>query len=231
MSATSLTQPAPVTLLLVDDHPIVRAGLRVVEQIAPDIRVVGEASSVETGWEAVQSVLPNVVLLDLRLPDGDGLELCRRIRDRYPNTRVLCLTSYADARQVLAAMEAGVDGYLLKQNDAVCIAEAVRMVMAGVPVFDPALEAVSLSRSKTAANQSNPLDALSTGELRVLAHVAQGRTDKEAAAALGLSVKTVRNCLDRAFAKLGVHTRTQAAMAFAANPLPAHAAGGWDGRE
>lgn len=230
MNATCPSPPAAITLLLVDDHPVVRAGLRMVEQIAPDIRVVGEAASVESGWEAVQSLLPDVVLLDLRLPDGDGLELCRRIKDRYPNTRVLCLTSYADARQVLAAMEAGVDGYLLKQNDAACIADAVRAVMAGVPVFDPVIEAASRERSRAGAGPPNPLDALSAGELRVLEQVARGLTDKEVASALCLSVKTVRNYLDRVFAKLGVHTRTQAAMAFAANRLPAHGDRHWDER-
>ena len=224
-----MTLANPITLLVVDDHPIVRVGLRVVEQVAPDIRILGEAASVAEAWERIQALLPQVVLLDLRLPDGDGLELCRRTKDRYPNIRVLCLTSYADARLVLAAMQAGVDGYLLKHSDAGRIADAVREVGAGNPVFDPALEVGTASGTPSSREPPNPLSRLSPGELRVLAEVTKGLTDKEAAAALNLSVKTVRHYLDRAFAKLEVHTRTQAAMVFAANRLPACADGPWPG--
>lgn len=204
---------ALIRLLLVDNHPIMRDGLRVVEQLAEDLRIVGEAGTLEDAWTRVQAMLPDVVLLDLRLPDGDGLDLYRRCKARYPNIRILCLTSYADAGLVLAAMEAGVDGYLLKHSDGLRIVQAVRDVMAGKPVFDPALGAES-------DDATNPLSALSPGELRVLAQVSRGLTDKEVSTALNLSVKTVRHYLDRAFNKLGMHTRTQAAMVFAAHPYP-----------
>jgi len=162
----------------------VRDGLRVVEQLAEDLRIVGEAGTLESAWTRVQAMLPDVVLLDLRLPDGDGLDLCRRCKARYPNIRILCLTSYADAGLVLAAMEAGVDGYLLKHSDGLRIVQVVRDVMAGKPVFDPALGAES-------DDATNPLSALSPGELRVLAQVSRGLTDKEVSTALNLSVKTV----------------------------------------
>lgn len=217
-----MNSPAPIKLLLVDDHPVVRAGLRTVEDLAPDIRVVGEAATVEEALARIQDRLPHVVLLDLRLADGNGLEVCRHTKDHYPNIRIICLTSYMDTRLVLAAMEAGVDGYLLKHNDARTIAEAVRSVMAGRTVFDPALEAAP---SSAAGGRANPLEGLSGGELRVLEQVAKGCTDKEVSTALNLSVKTVRNYLDRTFAKLGVHTRTQAAIVFAAHPLPGYADG------
>lgn len=212
-----MTPPCPIKLLLVDDHPVVRAGLRLVEDIAPDIRVVGEAAAIEEAMALIQERLPHVVLLDVRLADANGLEVCRRTKDRHPHIRVICLTSYADTRLVLAAMEAGVDGYLLKHNDARAIVEAVRSVVAGRAVFDPALEAVTPGGPD---NPPNPLAVLSNGELRVLERVARGLTDKEVSTALNLSVKTVRNYLDRAFAKLHVHTRTQAAMVFAAHPTP-----------
>ncbi|HMO65774.1 MAG TPA: response regulator transcription factor [Verrucomicrobiota bacterium] len=215
-----MNPPAPIKLLLVDDHPVVRAGLRTVEDLAPDIRVVGEAATIEEALARIHDRLPHVVLLDLRLADGDGLEVCRRTKDRYPNIRVICLTSYTDTRLVLAAMEAGVDGYLLKHNDARTIVEAVRSVMAGRTVFDPALEAASPG---AAGGRANPLERLSDGELRVLGQVAKGRTDKEVSTVLNLSAKTVRHYLDRAFAKLGVHTRTQAAIVFASHPRPARA--------
>ncbi len=203
-----------IRLLIVDDHPVVRNGLLMVEQVAADVRIVGAAASVEEGWAQIQKLQPDVVSLDLRLPDGDGLELCRRARARYPNIRFLCLTSYADASLVLAAMEAGVDGYLLKHSDAHHIAAAVREVLAGTPVFDPALDVVS-ARDEAGRASRNPLSFLSPGEKRVLCEVAKGLTDKEVSNVLNLSAKTVRHTLDRAFAKLGVHTRTQAAMLYA----------------
>jgi DNA-binding NarL/FixJ family response regulator len=217
---------SPIRLLLVDDHPIVRSGLRVVEQLAQDIQIVGEAGTVEDAWARIRGLLPDVVLLDLRLPDGDGLEVCRRAKAEYPNMRIVCLTSYASASLVLSALEAGADGYLLKHSDGLRIVEAVREVMAGNPVLDPALD----EDSRTKPGKPNPLDALSPGEFRVLREVAKGFTDKEVSSHLNLSVKTVRHYLDRVFAKLGVHSRTQAAMVFAANPLPAQADGPWEGQ-
>ncbi|MCP5517124.1 MAG: response regulator transcription factor [Verrucomicrobiales bacterium] len=210
---TTAARSAPIRLLLVDDHPIVRAGLRVVEEVASDIRVVGEADSIESALRAVARLHPEVVLLDLRLPDGDGLDVCRQVKLSHPRIRFLCLTSYADAPLVLAAMEAGAEGYLLKHNDALRIAEAVREVMAGNPVFDHALGSVAAPAGGKPA--ANPLASLTRGELRVLAEVAKGLTDKEVAQALDLGVKTVRNTLDRVFVKLRVHTRTQAAILFA----------------
>src|SRR5262249_15510569 len=156
-------------------------------------------------WTQFEKLAPDLVLLDIRLPDGNGIDLCRRIKERSPQTRVLCLTSYSDAPFVLGALDAGADGYLLKENDAARIVEAIRKVLNGGVVFDAA---VSAATEKTRSD--NPLALLSPGERKVLAEVAKGRTDKEVAVTLNLSVKTVRNCLDRVFGKLGVHTRTEA---------------------
>jgi DNA-binding NarL/FixJ family response regulator len=212
-----MNQARRIRVLFVDDHPIVRAGLREAEKLAPDICVVGEAATVEEALALIPAQRPDVVVLDLRLPDGDGLDVCRRTKASFPQTQVLCLTAFADERLVLAAMQAGADGYLLKHNDAQHIVDAVRAVMAGNPVFDPALAAIGASSGQANAGTPGALGQLSAGERRVLAAVAKGLTDKEVATVLNLSVKTVRNSLDRVFAKLGVHTRTQAAMLFAAS--------------
>ena len=204
-----------IRLLLVDDHPIVRAGLHMVEQLDQRICVVGEASTAEDALIQAHKLDPHVVLMDIRLPDGSGVEICRRIKAHSPEVRVICLTSYSDDHLVLGAMEAGADGYLLKENDAKRIVEAIHIVIKGGAVFDPAVSAAMKKRGTKAGGATNPLSILSPGELRVLAEVAKGRTDKEVGVALNLSVKTIRNCLDRVFGKLGVHTRTEAALIFA----------------
>lgn len=206
-----------VRLLLVDDHPVVRAGLRVVADIDPRLRIVGEAENVESALLRIEGLSPDLVLLDVRLADEDGLEVCRRAKERHPGLRVLCLTSYSDDDLVLAALAAGADGYLLKQNDAAIIAEAIQAVMAGRTVFDPVVAPVLAAGDARLTPEERRLRSLAPGERRVLAEVALGRTDKEVAAVLNLSVKTVRNCLDRVFAKLNVHTRTGAALIYAAS--------------
>jgi len=208
-----MSEPGLVRLLLVDDHPIVRAGFHMVERIDPRLRVVGEASTASGAWQQVERLNPDLVLLDIRLPDANGVEVCRRIKEARPKIKVLCLTSYTDDDVVLGAMEAGADGYLLKQNDAERIVEAIRVVMNGGVVFDQAVSAAAQLGQTGPAKHS--IGSLSAGELRVLAEVARGRTDKEASVALSLSVKTIRNYLDRVFAKLGVHTRTEAALIYA----------------
>jgi two-component system NarL family response regulator len=129
--------------------------------------------------------------------------------------RFLCLTSYADADLVLAALEAGAEGYLLKQNDAQFIADAIHAVLSGRTVFDPVVAPVVADGAIHLSDEERRLRSLSPGEVRVLAEVVKGRTDKEAATALNLSVKTVRNCLDRVFGKLHVHSRTEAALIYA----------------
>ncbi|MBM3883480.1 MAG: response regulator transcription factor [Verrucomicrobia bacterium] len=208
MSTRSLTR-----LLLVDDHPVVRDGLRCVEQIEPLLRVVGEAETMAGALEAARRLRPEVILMDVRLPDGDGMEACRHIKAWLPEVRVLFLTSYADNRFVLAAMEAGADGYLLKESDAQRIVEAIRCILNGGTVFDPVVTRGVMNGLKTGGG-ANPLSALSAQERRVLEEVTKGRTDKEVAGALGLTTKTARNYLDRVFSKLDVHTRTEAAMLY-----------------
>lgn len=210
-----MTEPGLIRVLLVDDHPVVRMGLHAIEAVDPAIRIVGEASTAESAWTRIQTSEPDVVLLDMRLPDGDGADVCRLAKSAFPRLRVICLTSYTDPSLVLAALGAGADGYLLKHNDAERIAASIHAALRGEQVLDELLETSPAHHGQATSNPPDPLAVLSPGERRVLAEVAKGLTDKEVSVVLCLSVKTVRNSLDRAFDKLKVHSRTQAAMLYA----------------
>lgn len=145
--------------------------------------------------EAAGRLLPEVILMDVRLPDGDGIEACRRIKALQPETRILFLTSCADNRFVLAAMEAGADGYLLKESDAQRIVDAIHSIVAGGTVFDPVVTREVTSRAKN-GGAANPLETLTVQERRMLEEVAKVKTDKEVAVSLSLATKTARNYLD-----------------------------------
>lgn len=203
-----------IKLLLVDDHPVVRDGLRRIQELEPRIQIVAEAGTMLSAVEAARRHGPDVILMDVRLPDGDGIEACRQIKKFLPATHVLFLTSFADNRFVLASMEAGADGYLLKESGSQRIVDAIHSILNGGSVFDPVVSRDGLRNLQTGGGV-NPLDALAAREWRVLAEVAQGKTDKEVAVALDLTTKTARNYLDRIFTKLNVHTRTEAALLFA----------------
>jgi len=175
---------------------------------------LAEAGTMLSAVEAARRHGPDVILMDVRLPDGDGIEACRQIKRFLPAAHVLFLTSFADNRFVLASMEAGADGYLLKESGSHRIVDAIHSIMNGGSVFDPVVTRDVLRNLQTGGGV-NPLDALAAREWRVLAEVAQGKTDKEVAVALDLTTKTARNYLDRIFTKLNVHTRTEAALLFA----------------
>jgi two-component system response regulator DevR len=204
----------PIKLLLVDDHPIVRDGLHRIQELEPRIQIVGEAGTVVSAVAAARRFSPQMILMDVRLPDGDGIEACRQIKAFLPETHILFLTSYADNRFVLASMEAGADGYLLKESGARRIVDAIQCILNGGTVFDPVVTHDG-QRNVQPGGGANPLRVLADREWRVLAEVAKGKTDKEVAVALDLTTKTARNYLDRIFAKLNVHTRTEAALLFA----------------
>jgi len=204
---------AIIKLLLVDDHPVVRDGLSRIQELEPRIQIVGEASTMRSAVETARQLNPDVILMDVRLPDGDGIGACRQIKVFLPDARILFLTSYADNRFVLAAMEAGADGYLLKESGTERIVNAIHSILEGRSVFDPVVTHTE-SRNVRSDGGVNPLDALAARERRVLAQVAQGKTDKEVATTLGLTTKTARNYLDRIFTKLNVHTRTEAALLY-----------------
>jgi DNA-binding NarL/FixJ family response regulator len=202
----------PTRLLIVDDHPVVRDGLRSVPELAPEIEIVGEAGSVEEALAAAAQWRPDVILLDIRLRGRSGIDVCRAVKSVSPAVRVVFLTSYSNDEFILSALGAGADGYLLKENDTRRVVEAIREVMSGGAAFFDSEVKHSLSQPRTVQSSGNPLAALSAQECRLLEEVARGKTDKEVALALGLTPKTARNYLDRVFAKLKVHTRTEAAM-------------------
>lgn len=208
--------PLPIRLLIVDDHPVVGAGLRTIQELAPEITIVGDAGSPAEALAGVARWQPNLVLLDIRLSGGSGIEVCRQLKAGAAPPRVVFLTSYADDQLILSALEAGADGYLLKENDTHRLVEALRAVAQGEAVFDAQVTRKLAQRpaDSPARRAAALLATLTPQERRLLAEVAKGRTDKEVAAALGLSTKTARNYLDRVFTKLDVHTRTEAALLF-----------------
>ena len=202
-----------IRLLLVDDHPVVRDGLHRIQALEPRLQMVGEAASMRSAVETARQLNPDLILMDVRLPDGDGIEACRQIKVFLPEVQILFLTSYANNRFVLEAMEAGAAGYLLKESGARRIVDAIHLILDGGTVFDPVIARRVIGNLQSGGG-GNPLETLTSQENRVLAEVAKGKTDKEVAVALDLTTKTARNYLDRIFTKLNVHTRTEAALLY-----------------
>lgn len=201
----------PIRLLLVDDHQMLRLGLRTLfEEHSSVMEVVGEAGTLVEGLALARQQQPDVVLLDLRLPDGHGVEGCREIRAVCPNTRVLFLTSYVDDQAVFATVMAGAHGYLLKEVSSDTLVRSIVHVAGGGSCLDPVLAERARARINALSDPAQAPPGLSPQELRVLAHVAQGLTNKEIAVSLNLSDKTVRNYLSNVFAKLNVSRRSEA---------------------
>jgi two-component system, NarL family, response regulator DevR len=204
-----------IRLLLVDDHELVRLGLRTAFENHPDMQVVGEAATTQSAIQLALSLRPDVVLMDLRLPGGGGVQACREILAERPETVVLFLTSYSEPDSVLAATFAGARGYLLKEIGSEALARAIRTAQGGEVIMDPEVNQQILAWMKTsAANASAMPEALSPQEQRVVALAADGKTNKEIAAALELSPSTVRNYLSNAFDKLRVSRRAEIVMRF-----------------
>ncbi len=207
-----------IRVLIVDDSELVRLGLRTLLGSYPDIEVVGEVDSAAAALREIPALRPQLVLLDLRLPDGDGCEVCRRILRDQPECRVLVLSSVLDARTVSDAITAGAHGYLLKDINGPGLVQAIVDVSAGRTVLAPAITSQVMQLMRTNQHQENlrrRLDSLSTQEQRVLAHVARGLTNKEVAQELGLSEKTVKNYLSNLFEKLQISRRSQAVALYA----------------
>lgn len=202
-------------VLIVDDSEMVRSGLRTLLGTEPAFEIVGEAADVATGVEAVARLKPDVVLLDIRLPDGTGIDACRQMRKRSPDTRVLIVTSVIDETVVDDAIRAGAHGYLLKEIDGRGLVNAVRDVAAGKSILDPAITARVLQLFKAAGSSRDVLAVLSPQEKRVLALIAEGHTNKEVGVKLELSEKTVKNYLSTIFEKLHVTRRAEAAVIYA----------------
>jgi two-component system response regulator DevR len=205
-----------VRVVIVDDSEVVRMGLRALLGGESGIQVVGEAPTVAAGIDTSLRTRPDVVLLDIRLPDGSGFDACRAILRSLPDTRVLILTSVADDSLVDEAIRAGAHGYLLKEVNGRGLIQAIVDVAAGKSILDPAITARVMRMLKTGTPaQRDVLATLSVQERRVLALIADGRTNKEVGAELGLAEKTVKNYLSNVFDKLHVTRRAQAAAIFA----------------
>ncbi len=203
-------------LLLVDDSEVVRMGLRALLNAAAGFTVIGEATDVKSAVEASKALRPDVILLDIHLPDGTGLDACRQILRQSPESRILVLTSEADERLVDQAIRAGAHGYLLKEINAQALVQAIRDVAEGKSILDPAVTARVMQMVKSnEQGEDTSLSTLSPQEHRVLGLIAEGRTNKEVAAQLGLAEKTVKNYLSTVFEKLHVSRRSQAAALYA----------------
>ena len=202
-------------IALVDDSEVVRMGLRSLLGADRSLEIVGEAGDVAGGIEVCARAKPDVVLLDIRLPDGTGFDACRQILSRLPDTRVLILTSVADETLVDEAIRAGAHGYLLKEIDGRGLLQAVFDVAEGKSILDPAVTARVIQLVKGGSSGSrDALAVLSPQERKVLALIAEGQTNKEVASDLGLAEKTVKNYLSNIFEKLHVSRRSQAAAMF-----------------
>lgn len=206
----------PLRVLLVDDHEIVRAGLRVMLTDA-GMAIAGEAQTVAEAIGAAKRLKPDMVLMDVRLSDGSGVEACREIRAALPETKVLFLTAFEDEDAMLATVFANADGYLLKEIGSENLIQAIKTAAQGLLVLDPVSRRHILERVRTRieAVPGAENSELSAQERRVLALVAEGKTNKEIAAAMGLSPKTVKNYLSHVFQKLQVTRRSEAAVRFA----------------
>ncbi len=206
----------PIRLLIVEDHQITRLGLCTLLGSCPQFEIVGEAGSVAEALAAVTRLRPDLLLLDLRLPDGSGIEVCRRLQQMNCDTRVLVLTSYAADDLLFEAIAAGADGYLLKEIQGAQLIQAIQDVAQGKSILDPAVTRRVMSRAQNPSPPVVPgkLDLLSAQERRVVALVAEGKTNKEIGREIGLSDKTVKNYLSNAMGKLNLTRRSQAAAFF-----------------
>lgn len=213
----SAAPPKTIRVLLVDDSPIIRLGLRSALEDYADLAIVGEAGSAGEGLASVAKLKPDVVLLDVHLPDKSGLQACREILKLRPQTIVLILSSSQNERHVQDALTAGARGYLLKDNDGATLAAALRRVGAGESVLDPLLagQVMNLVRNRGTPSAAEKLSQLSPQERRVVALLAGGLTNKEIGDQLGLTEKTVKNYLATIFTKLNIARRAQAAALYA----------------
>ncbi len=210
---TSTAASRPIRLLMIDDSSIIRLGLRAVLEDCAEITIVGEAGTAAEGLEAVEKLKPDVVLLDMRLPDKSGLAVCEELTRRRQTARVLILTSATDERNMHDAIAAGAQGFLLKDSDGKALVAAITRVAAGHSVIDPSLTDKVLSMMKRRPGQSaaDKIKLLSYQEQRVVALLATGLTNKEIGENLGLTEKTVKNYVATIFDKLGITRRAQAA--------------------
>ena len=216
----------PIAVFLLDDHEVVRRGVRDLLEAEPDIRVVGEAGTVSSALARIPALHPDVAVLDVQLPDGDGVTVCREIRSRMPEVACLMLTSFGDDEALFNAIMAGASGYVLKQIRGTDLVGAVRTVAAGQSMLDPRAATQLMARLRDPSAKHDPLAGLTGQERRILELIGEGLTNRQIGEHLFLAEKTVKNYVTALFAKLGMERRTQAA-AYAARVFgEAHDAAG-----
>jgi two-component system response regulator DevR len=209
----------PVTVFLVDDHEVVRQGLRTLLEES-DLTVVGEAATAAEAVPRIVATRPRVAVLDVQLPDGTGIDVCREIRSRLPETACLMLTSFDDDEALFAAIMAGAAGYLLKQIRGLQLVEAVQRVARGESLLDPKVTTRVLERLRSGPKQDPRLASLTDQERRILDLIAEGLTNRQIGSRLGLAEKTVKNYVSSLLAKIGMRSRTQAALYVAGSKPP-----------
>ncbi len=203
---------AVIRVFLLDDHEIVRRGVRELLESTGTMTVVGEAGTAEEAYGRIPATSPDVAVLDVRLPDGNGVEVCREIRSKHPEVRCLMLTSYSDDEALFDAIMAGADGYVLKQIKTSDLVDAVTKIAAGESLLDPTLSAKVLDRLRHGQAEDERLKHLTDQERRILALLAEGLTNRQIADQMFLAEKTVKNYVSNLLAKMGMSSRTEAAV-------------------
>jgi DNA-binding NarL/FixJ family response regulator len=199
-----------IRVFLLDDHEVVRRGLRELVDATDDLEVVGEAGTAEEAVGRIPATAPDVAVLDVRLPDGDGIEVCRDVRSKHPEIECLMLTSFADDEAVYAAIMAGASGYVLKQVKGTDLVDAIRRVGQGESLLDPAVTARVLDRMRRGGDDE--LANLTPQERRLLELIAEGLTNRQIGERMFLAEKTIKNYVSNLLAKLGMSRRTEAAV-------------------
>ena len=201
-----------IKVYLLDDHEVVRRGLRELLEVEDDIDVVGESGSAAEATRRIPALRPDVAVLDGRLPDGSGIDVCRDVRSVDPTIHALILTSYDEDAALFAAIMAGASGYVLKDIRGTDLVDAIRRVAAGQSLLDPAVTARVLQRLRTGPEQDPRLAGLTDQERRILDHIAEGKTNRQIGEEMFLAEKTVKNYVSSLLAKLGMQRRTPAAV-------------------
>lgn len=202
----------PIRVYLLDDHELVRRGLHDLLSAEGDVQIVGESGSAVQAIEEIVELAPDVAVLDGRLPDGSGIEVCREVRARNDSIRALILTSYDDDQALFAAIMAGADGYVLKQIAGTDLIDGIRSIAAGRSLLDPSLVARVMDRLRRGDPEADKLALLTDQERRILELIAEGLTNRQIGEAMFLAEKTVKNYVSSVLAKLGLERRTQAAV-------------------
>ena len=198
-----------ITVFLLDDHELVRRGLREFLEEEGDLEIVGEAGTATEALDAIALTAPRVAVIDVRLPDGNGIEVCREVRSRFPETDCLILTSYADEEALFDAIVAGASGYILKETKTADLVRDIRRVAAGESLLDPAVTKDVLARAQ---RRTSPAAELSAQEERILELIGEGLTNRQIGQRLHLAEQTVKNYVSRLMSKLGFERRVQAAV-------------------